>query len=147
MARKKESKITITSLVLSRSLLSKAIAILLRLLILVILVGFFGGILKTFWDLKLLLNHSVEESLRQLLLNVITLLAVVEVIKTALSYLSDGRVRVTFIVDTVLIVMLNEIISSWFKGVSFQTWASLLIIILMLIIVRIFAIRFSPDTD
>ncbi|EKD86372.1 MAG: hypothetical protein ACD_37C00327G0004 [uncultured bacterium] len=147
MARKKEPKITITSFVLSRSLLSKIIALLLRLLILVILIGFLGGILKTLWDLKLLLDHSVEEALRQLLLNVITLLAVVEVVKTSLSYLSDGRVRVTFIVDTVLIVMLNEIISSWFKGVSIQTWMSLLIIVLMLIVVRIFAIRFSPDTD
>lgn len=144
---KKEPRQSIVSLIFSKPLISKSISLLLRLLILVTLVGFFGGILRTLFDLRLLFDHSVEEALRQLLLNVITLLAVVEVMKTALSYLSDGRVRVTFIVDTVLIVMLNEVISSWFKGVDLNSWISLLVIILILIIVRIFAIRFSPDGD
>ena len=43
------------------------------------------------------------------------LLAVVEVFKTTVTYFSEGRVKVTFIVDTILVVMLTEIISLWFK--------------------------------
>ncbi len=148
MARRhKVPKLTKTSFTLSKSFLSKSIPILLRLLIFVILLGFFGGIIKTLYDLRLLFYTGVEVSLRQLLLNVITLLAVVEVIKTTLSYLTDGRVRVTYIVDTVLIVMLNEVISLWFKGVTLQGAVSLAIIILTLIVVRLLAIKFSPDSD
>jgi len=66
---------------------------------------------KTCLDLRLLLSASLEVALRHIIVDALTLLAVVEVLKTALTYCSDGRVRVTFIVDTVLVVMLTEIIS------------------------------------
>ncbi|SRR5258708_9936144 len=79
---------------------SDIVPFLLQLLIFVVLLGFFGGIVKTFLDLGLLFHQNLEITLRQLLFNVITLLAVVEVIRTVLSYLSDGRVHVTFVVDT-----------------------------------------------
>jgi uncharacterized membrane protein (DUF373 family) len=121
--------------------------ILLRILIGVILLAFLGGIIKTFLDLQLLLTQSVGVALRQILLDVLTLLAVVEVLKTTNGYLTDGRVRVTFIVDTVLIVMLNEVISVWFKGTTITGEAPLLLILLVLIIVRVLAIRWSPDGE
>ncbi len=121
--------------------------ILLRILIGVILLAFLGGIIKTFFDLQLLLTLSVGEALRQVLLDVLILLAVVEVLKTTNGYLTDGRVRVTFIVDTVLIVMLNEVISVWFKGTSVAAETPLLLILLTLIIVRVLAIHWSPDGE
>ena len=133
--------------VLPKSFISKLISLLLVLLIFVVLLGFLGGIIKTFLDLQLLFHASVEEALRQLLLNVITLLAVVEIIKTVISYLTEGRVKVTYIVDTVLIVMLNEVISIWFKGPELDAVVILSIIILTLIVVRFIAIKFSPDID
>lgn len=127
--------------------LSQYVPLLLRLLIAVTLLGLFGGIIKTLLGLEHLVSTPVEKVMHELLLNVITLLAVVEVVKTALSYLTDGRVHVTFIVDTVLIVMLNEIISLWFKGPTLMPVILLVVIILTLIIVRILAIRFSPDIN
>lgn len=147
MAKKKSSIDKLNSFVFSRALLSQIIPLSLRLLALVSLIGLFFGIIRTLIDLQLFLHHNVEESLRQLLLNVITLLAVVEVIKTIMSYLTEGRVKVTYIVDTVLIVMLNEVISLWFKGPSFYSVLVLIIIISLLIMVRLLAIRFSPDND
>lgn len=147
MARKnKEKNIKVLSLI-PRPFLAQIIPLLLRVLVIVILIGFAGGIIKTYLDLRMLLHGSVEESLRQLLLNVITLLAVVEVVKTVMSYLSEGRVKVTYIVDTVLIVMLNEIISLWFKGPTINSVITLGIIISVLIFVRILAIKYSPDTE
>lgn len=140
-------KLLKTSSELSNSLMYRSIPILLRLLIFVVLLGFLGGVIKTLVDLELLLKTSVENALRELLLNVLTLLAVIEVVKTALSYLSDGRVRVTYIVDTVLIVMLNEVISSWFKSVGIETWIPLVLVLMTLIIVRVLAIKFSPDEN
>ena len=88
----------------------------LSLLTLTILLGLAGGVVKTFLDLRLLLSANVEVALRQVLVDTLTLLAVVEVLKTTLAYCTDGRVRVTFIIDTVLVVMLTEVISRWFTG-------------------------------
>ena len=127
-------------------LFSHLISLLLCGLILVLLLGMGGGIVRTFLDLKLILAHPVEDALRQLLLDTLVILAVVEVLRTVLSYLSEGRVRVTFIVDTVLIVVLNETLSAWFKQGGLADIAPLLFTILTLIVVRLLAIRFSPDS-
>lgn len=147
MAKKRKSINKINNFLFSKALLPVLITFSLRLLVVVALIGFFGGIVKTLIGLQLLFDHNVEEAMRELLLNVITLLAVVEVIRTVMSYLSEGRVKVTFIVDTVLIVMLNEVISLWFKGPTFTSIGILVIIIITLIFVRLLAIRFSPDGD
>jgi uncharacterized membrane protein (DUF373 family) len=147
MARKNKENNLKASKFIPRPFLAQLIPLLLRVLVVVILIGFAGGIIKTFFDLRLLLYTSVEIALRQLLLNVITLLAVVEVVRTVMSYLSEGRVKVTYIVDTVLIVMLNEVISLWFKGPDINSVISLGLIITILIFVRLLAIKFSPDTD
>lgn len=134
-------------ILLKRSTLSKIILNLLRLLILVILIGFFGGVVKTFMDLQMIFHDSVEETLRQLILNVIILLAVVEVIRTLVSYLNEGRVRVTFVIDTILIVMLNEVLSTWFKHPGFEQIVLLCLVIVVLFLVRILAIKYSPDNE
>jgi uncharacterized membrane protein (DUF373 family) len=116
----------------------------LSLLTLTILLGLAGGVVKTFLDLRLLLSADVEVALRQVLVDTLTLLAVVEVLKTTLAYCSDGRVRVTFIIDTVLVVMLTEVISRWFTGGEWHLFAILGGILITLGLMRIVAIRYSP---
>ena len=116
----------------------------LSLLTLTILLGLAGGVVKTFLDLRLLLSVDMEVALRQVLVDTLTLLAVVEVLKTTLTYCSDGRVRVTFIIDTVLVVMLTEIISRWFTGGEWHQFAILGGILLTLGLLRIVAVRYSP---
>ena len=116
----------------------------LNLLILTILLGLAGGMVKTFPDLRILLSGDLAVALRQVLVDTLTLLAVVEVLKTTLAYCSDGRVRVTFIIDTVLVVMLTEVISRWFTGGEWPQFAILGGILLTLGLLRIVAVRYSP---
>lgn len=116
----------------------------LSLLIATILLGLVGGVIKTFIDLRLLLSSNLEVALRHIIVDALTLLAVVEVLKTALTYCSDGRVRVTFIVDTVLVVMLTEVISRWFSGGEWKQFAMLGGILITLGLIRIAAVRYSP---
>ena len=116
----------------------------LSLLTLTILLGLAGGVVKTFLDLRLLLSADVEVALRHVLVDTLTLLAVVEVLKTTLAYCSDGRVRVTFIIDTVLVVMLTEVISRWFTGGDWHQFAILGGILITLGLMRIVAVRYSP---
>jgi uncharacterized membrane protein (DUF373 family) len=118
----------------------------LSLLTLTILLGLAGGVVKTFLDLRLLLTADVEVALRHVLVDTLTLLAVVEVLKTILAYCSDGRVRVTFIIDTVLVVMLTEVISRWFTGGDWHQFAILGGMLLTLGVMRIVAVRYSPVT-
>jgi len=116
----------------------------LSLVILTLLTALTGGALKTFWDIRLLVDHPAEVVLRQIIVNTLILLAIVEVFKTTVTYFREGRVKVTFIVDTILVVMLTEVISQWFKGGDWQALTVLCGIVLVLGIVRVMAVRWSP---
>jgi len=123
---------------------TRGIKLVLSMLILTILTALAGGVLMTFVDIGLLLRRPVEVALRQVLIDTLILLAVVEVFKTTLTYFSEGRVKVTFIVDTILVVMLTEVISEWFKGESIVHMAALGVMLLILGAVRVIAVRCSP---
>lgn len=123
---------------------SLAIKGVLSLVILTLLIALTGGTLKTLWDIRLLVDHSAEVVLRQIIVNTLILLAIVEVFKTTVTYFREGRVKVTFIVDTILVVMLTEVISQWFKGADWQALTVLCGIVLVLGIVRVMAVRWSP---
>ena len=122
----------------------KGIKAVLSLMILTILMALTGGVIKTFLDIGLLLHAPVEIGLRQIIVDTLILLAVGEVFKTTLTYFSEGRVKVTFIVDTILVVMLTEIISLWFKDADQGKLLSLGAILLALGAIRVVAVRCSP---
>jgi hypothetical protein len=61
-----------------------------------------------------------------------------------LTYFSAGRVKVTFIVDTILVVMLTEVISLWFKGANPTQLGLLGGTLLVLGATRVVAVRWSP---
>ncbi|UCE64370.1 MAG: phosphate-starvation-inducible PsiE family protein [Nitrospirota bacterium] len=114
------------------------------MLILTILTALAGGVVKTFVGLEKLFTEPLEIVLRELIVNTLILLAIVEVLKTTLTYFSEGRVKVTFIVDTILVVMLTEVISQWFKEAHLIQWSILGGILVALAIVRVVAVRWSP---
>ncbi len=123
---------------------AQGVKVILSLLILTILTALAGGVLMTFIGLELLFSQPLEIVLRQVIINTLILLAIVEVLKTTLTYFSEGRVKVTFIVDTILVVMLTEVISQWFKEAHLTQWAILGGIILTLAITRVVAVQWSP---
>jgi len=123
---------------------SQGIKLALSLLILTILTALTGGVVRTFLDLRLLFHNPVEVALRQVIIDTLILLAVVELFKTTLTYFSEGRVKVTFIIDTILVVMLTEVIAQWFKGGQMRQLAVLGVMLLVLGAMRVLAVRFSP---
>lgn len=123
---------------------TRGIKLVLSLMILAILAALAGGAIKTLTEVRLLLDRPVEEALRRIIVDTLILLAVVELFKTTVTYFSEGRVKVTFIVDTILVVMLTEVISQWFKGGELTHLAVLGGILLTLGVMRVLAVRCSP---
>jgi uncharacterized membrane protein (DUF373 family) len=116
----------------------------LSLMIVTLLAALTGGVVKTLLGLWMLADHQAEIVLRQVIIDMLMLLALVEVFKTTVTYFSEGRVKVTFIVDTILVVMLTEVISQWFKGGDWQALSALGCMLLILGIVRVMVVRWSP---
>jgi uncharacterized membrane protein (DUF373 family) len=122
----------------------KGIKVVLSLLIITILAGLAGGVLRIFLNLEAIFTDPLEQVFRQLIVDTLIILAIVEVFKTTVTYFSEGRVKVTFIVDTILVVMLTEIISKWFSEAHLEQWMILGGILVVLAIIRVVAVQWSP---
>lgn len=126
---------------------STAIRFMLNALVFVISLSIIVGVVKAGINLVANLNSPLEELLQLILLDVVFIVALIEITIVILGYLKDGAVHVRYIVDTILIIMLNKVVSFWFEGGSLQEAISLCLLILSLAAVRITTIKWGPDRD
>lgn len=122
-----------------------AIRLMLNALVVIISVALVAGVIKSGIDLFDSLHKPLETILQQVLLDVVFIIALVEITTTILGYLKDGYVQVRYIVDTILIIMLNEVVSLWFRHASLQEAVSISVIIGTLALVRVTTIRIAPE--
>lgn len=121
-----------------------AVRIALNLLLVIALLTLFIGILKSAADLFHAIHEPLQTVLQKVLLDTVFILALVEITLTLLGYLKNGRVQVRYIVDTILIIMLNEVVGMWFRHPDLKDAIGISVIILSLAAVRIAVTRFSP---
>jgi uncharacterized membrane protein (DUF373 family) len=116
----------------------------LSLLIAATLLAILAGTLYTCYDLRLILRSDFHGAFRAILVDLLTVLAMVEVFRTALAYFSEGRVKVTYIIDTVIVTVLTEVMAFWYREMEWHQLAMVIALVLSLAMVRIIAVRFSP---
>ena len=81
----------------------------------------------------------------QAVLGGLLLLALLEVIRTLQAYLALGRVRVTFIIDTALVMLIGELMGLWFREYAPEKVLLALAVIVTLAALRVVTARYSPD--
>jgi uncharacterized membrane protein (DUF373 family) len=118
--------------------------VVLSFLIVAILVTILAGIGCIFYDLRLIFHQSFQSAFKTIMVDMLTVLAIVEVLRTALAYFTEGRVKVTYIIDTVIVTVLTEVMAFWYKEMEWQEVAMILLLVLSLACIRIIAVRFSP---
>ena len=117
---------------------------LLSLLIGAILVAILAGVIYTWYDMRLIFRTDFLGAFKTILVDILTVLALVEVLRTTLAYFSEGRVKVTYIIDTVIVTVLTEVLAFWYKEMEWEEVAMVIALVLSLACVRIIAVRFSP---
>lgn len=122
---------------------------LLSILLMVLLAGMAYGIIGASFDLISAAGHlfsggEFHTTLKDLVINVLMVLAVVELFRTVKAYFSEGRVKVTYIIDTALVVVITEIMGFWYREIEIARVALAIALVVALMGVRIMAIRFSP---
>ena len=117
---------------------------LLFLFIVAILLTILAGTLYTLYDLRLILSDGFHHAFKPLLVDMLTVLAVIEILRTALAYFTEKRVKVTYIIDTVMVTVLTEAMAFWHREMEWKQVAMLVTLILALAATRVIAVRFSP---
>lgn len=122
-----------------------AIRFMLNALVVIISLALIVGVVKAGVDLYNSIHKPLETVLQQILLDVVFIVALVEITITILGYLKDGAVHVRYIVDTILIIMLNEVVTIWFKGADLKDAIGISVVLLALAAVRVSTIRWSAE--
>jgi len=123
---------------------------LLSFLLIVLLAGMALGIIGAGFDLLaevsyLFSSDGLHTALKELIINVLMVLAVFELFRTVKAYFTEGRVKVTYIIDTALVVVITEIMGFWHREIEIARVALAIALVITLMCVRIMAIRFSPN--
>lgn len=115
------------------------------LLIVALCLWMLAGVVHTLWGLRDLLTDGWTALAEHMIVNALIMLALLEVIRTLQAYLKLGRVRVTFILDTALVVLIGELMGLWFREYSPEKVLLGVGVIGTLVALRIVTAKFSPE--
>lgn len=118
--------------------------VVLSFLIFAILLAIVAGVGCTLYDLRLIFLQDFHSAFKAIMVDMLTVLAVIEVLRTALAYFTEGRVKVTYIIDTVIVTVLTEVMAFWYKNIHWQEVAMTISLVISLAFIRVIAVRFSP---
>ncbi len=104
------------------------------------------GVIVLVLDLGKVFTSGWASVAERAIIDTLILLALLEVIRTLQSYLKLGRVRVTFILDTALVVLIGELMGLWFREYAPEKVLLGLGVIVALVVLRIATAHFSPET-
>jgi uncharacterized membrane protein (DUF373 family) len=110
-------------------------------LIVLMLIALVSAVGKSAFDLVLAFHEQPDEILENLLLDVVLIIASIEIALMITAYLREGHVRVRYILDTVIVILSSEFIAVWFKHASLQATLGLCASVLTLTIVRLLSAR------
>ncbi|MFK5985261.1 MAG: phosphate-starvation-inducible PsiE family protein [Pseudomonadota bacterium] len=88
-------------------------------------------------------SHGAEVMIK----DIVIILATLELIRVFQAYLLMGRVKLTFILDVALVVLIGELISLWYSQYTISEVFMSTFVISVLVVLRIITIRFSPDCN
>jgi uncharacterized membrane protein (DUF373 family) len=104
-----------------------------------------AGILSVLSNLPDILKNGWANVAEHIIIDIVLILAVLELVRILQSYLALGRVKVTFILDVALVVLIGELIGLWYKEYTLMEVGLHIAVITVLTLLRIVSIRFSPD--
>jgi uncharacterized membrane protein (DUF373 family) len=121
---------------------------LLSVLLMVLLTGMAFSILRAGFDLvsssDLYTAAGLHNAIKELIVNVLMVLALLELFRTVKAYFTEGRIKVTYIIDTALVVVITDIMGFWYREIEVARIALAIALVVALMGVRIMAILYSP---
>ena len=113
------------------------------LLIIALAIWLIAGIVKLMLGLYGGLTGAWAHSAEEMVVSTLIMLALLEIIRTLQAYIELGRLRLTFILDTALVVLISELIGLWFKDYTTIKVLLSLAVISTLVVLRIVTAKYS----
>ena len=131
--------------ILSPNLYGLMIRVLIGMLMICMSLWLVTGIFNLLQHLLLAVTGDWGHEAEKIIIDVVIILAILELVRTIQSYLELGRVKVTLILDAALVVLIGELISLWYKDYTTTEVLLSMGVITMLTLLRIITVKFSPE--
>lgn len=135
-----------TPLISCHNLCPQAVRVITLFMMLAVGLWMLAGIVQLFLHLPDALTQDWVGAAEHTIVHSLVLLALLEVVRTLQAYLMLGRVRVTFILDTALVVLIGELMGLWFREYAPEKVLLSIGVIVTLVVLRIVTVRFSPES-
>ncbi len=122
--------------------------VILLILLTISVVVFVAGGIKMVLEFIGLWTAPLQVGIQAIVIDILALLALFEIYLTILTYFKESRVKVTYVIDSVFIIMLTELLKLWFgRQATVQNCGVMIAALLSLAVIRLLAIRFSPSKE
>jgi uncharacterized membrane protein (DUF373 family) len=133
------------SFILSPNFYGLMVRVLIGMLMICMSLWLVTGIFNLLQHLLLAVSGDWGQEAEKIIIDVVIILAILELVRTIQSYLELGRVKVTLILDAALVVLIGELISLWYKDYTTTEVLLSMGVITMLTLLRIITAKFSPE--
>ncbi len=144
---KADRKVTYKTVLLSNKTHSTIIGFLAGILMLALYIWIASGFINILMNLYRSFPNKWGHGAKEMIEDVVVILASLELIRIFQSYLLIGRVKVSFIVDVALVVLIGELISFWYRKAGMDEILMSLLVISVLVVIRIATTKYSPDNS
>jgi len=138
---------TYKTFILNHKWHSRIIGFSIGLLMIAIYCWMAAGLVNLLTNLYLSYPDNWSHSAGTMIKDVVIILASLELIRVFQSYLLIGRVKLTFILDVALVVLIGELISLWYREYNISEVVISVFVISTLVALRIVTSKFSPDSS
>ena len=112
----------------------------------VLLLALIAGMLRILLDIRTVAIDSLDGGFSKIVINVLTLFIVIEFFKTFADYSKLERIKLTDITDVTILITMREVtVGLYSKSFGYETIFALSALLLVLGVIRVLAIKYSPE--
>jgi len=113
----------------------------------VLLLVLIAGMLRVLLDIRSVAIDSLDGGFNKVVTNILTLFIVIEFFKTFADYSKYERIKLTDITDVTILIAMREVtVGLYSKSFGFETIFALSALLLVLGVIRVLAVRYSPES-
>ena len=111
----------------------------------ILLLALIVGMAKTLLDIRFIIFESLESGFNHMVTSVLTVFIVIDLFKAFVDYHEHDRIKLTDITDATILIVLREIaVGLYSQEFGSEFVLSLATLLLVLGIMRVLAIKYSP---
>ena len=112
----------------------------------VLLLALIAGMLRIILDIRTVAIDSLDGGFNKIVTNVLTLFIVIEFFKTFADYSKLERIKLTDITDVTILITMREVtVGLYSKSIGYETIFALSALLLVLGVIRVLAVKYSPE--